>query len=124
MSLCRSLGSSGDNQARILDRSSAAVTLLTVLKQAILLLNDRDIFRSLVLGVLQMMDDEGSRQPVLEFFGAGEKRGLCGASRIAHDRPINSRKNFVNGTLAVFTASVARNSTPNAMLRRNTNPPP
>ena len=58
------------------------------------------------------MDDEGSRQPVLEFFGVGEKRGLCGASLIAHDGRINPRKFFANNTLAVFAASVARNFTP------------
>ena len=51
MSLCRDLGSIGDSQARILDRSSATVKLfdtlivvLLVFKELILRLREWDIF--------------------------------------------------------------------------------
>jgi len=65
MSWCRSLGSSGDSQARILDRSSAAVKLfdtltVTGLKEFMLLLEcwycDISCSRSLAR-ILRVMDD-------------------------------------------------------------------
>ena len=75
MSWCRSLGSSGDSQVRILGRSSAIARLiLVVLKELSLLLNDSDIFCSLLFRVSLMIDDGVSR--LRELPRAEEVRGF------------------------------------------------
>ena len=74
MSWWRNLGSSGDSQVRILDRSSAIVKLMfVVLKELSLLLNDIDIFCSLLFRVSLVVDDRASR--LWEFLRAEEMRG-------------------------------------------------
>jgi len=82
MSSCRDLGSSGDSQAGISDRSLAAIklfeTLAVVLKELIFWLEYCDIFSfsQVRIPVLQMIDDGVGR--LLEFLRAEEKRGvLC-----------------------------------------------
>ena len=83
MSSCRDLGSSGDNQARILDRSSAAVELLNTLmelKELILLLEYCDIFSFPRARILWVIDDGVSRLPGLFIHSLGLKksRAVCG----------------------------------------------